>query len=260
MHNKFVTPGTLWIASDIHLSDAHPETRQAFLAFLDKASAQADALFLCGDIFDAWIGDDLAIKDPPPWLAEVVQALQRTAGRIPVWLGRGNRDFLIGQALVKHIGARLLPDAALLSTDAGDILLTHGDQYCTDDASYQRFRRLVRCPSIQMVFLWFGLSIRRGIANWARKRSIASNATKSRYIMDVNADAITQAFRQAQVSVMVHGHTHRPALHTSTVDGRECRRYVLPDWEVDAQPIRGGWLQVDSNGLHLISLADHTLP
>src|SRR5690606_16785141 len=115
-----------------HLSDAHPETRQAFISFLDRASSQADALFLCGDIFDVWIGDDLATENPPPWLAEVVLAMRQTAGKIPLWLGRGNRDFLMGEALAAHVGAKLLPDALVLATSAGNILLSHGDQYCTD--------------------------------------------------------------------------------------------------------------------------------
>ncbi|TCU94515.1 UDP-2,3-diacylglucosamine hydrolase [Paracandidimonas soli] len=259
LRNKLNTPGTLWIASDIHLSDAHPETRRAFLSFLDKASSQADALFLCGDIFDVWIGDDLAIEDPPPWLAEIVQALRRTASRMPLWLGRGNRDFLMGEALAAHIGARLLPDAVILATDAGDVLLTHGDQYCTDDASYQRFRKLVRCRAIQWLFMQLSLSARRGIADWARKRSMASNTFKSQYVMDVNQDAVIQAFRRSGVSQMVHGHTHRPAVHIVEVDGRRCLRHVLPDWEPCAEPMRGGWLRIDGNGLHAVSLADGAL-
>jgi len=256
LHSKLVTPGTLWIASDIHLSDAHPETRRAFISFLHKASSQADALFLCGDIFDAWIGDDLATEDPAEWLAEIVQALRHTASHIPLWIGRGNRDFLIGKALATHIGAQLLPDTVVLETDAGEVLLTHGDQYCTDDVSYQRFRRLVRCPAIQALFMLLSLDARRGIANWARKRSMASNAVKSRTIMDVNPDAIAQAFQQSGVRVMVHGHTHRPAVHAMAVDGHQCQRYVLPDWEPLAKPARGGWLVIDRNGLQMVSLAD----
>src|SRR5690606_29981531 len=119
-------------------------TAAAFIRFLDRARHDADALILCGDIFEAWIGDDHALHDPPPWLAQALEALRTTAGDIPLWLGRGNRDFLMGPALARHLGAGLLDDEVLLRTAVGTVLLAHGDQYCTDDLEYQRLRRLVR--------------------------------------------------------------------------------------------------------------------
>src|SRR5690606_16083182 len=139
--------GTVWIASDIHLGPATPATAQAFHAFLDQACAQADALILCGDIFDAWIGDDFALASPPDWLAATLAKFQQVSEKIPLWLGRGNRDFLIGSTLATHVGAQLLPDPVILDSDAGTILLSHGDEYCTNDRNYQCFRRLVRYPA-----------------------------------------------------------------------------------------------------------------
>src|SRR5690606_10130653 len=142
--NKLAIPGVLWVASDIHLGTAVPQTARAFYAFLEQARHQADALILCGDIFDAWIGDDPALCTPPGWLAQALAQLRATAQAMPLYLVRGNRDFLMGQALADALGARLLDAPAVLDTDAGAILLAHGDEFCTDDLAYQRFRRIVR--------------------------------------------------------------------------------------------------------------------
>lgn len=250
--NKIALPGTVWLASDIHLGPQAPNTQNAFHAFLEQAARQADALVLCGDIFDAWVGDDMAIDAPPPWLAASIEKLRQTASAIPLWLGRGNRDFLIGPRLAQHLGAHLLPDALCLQTDAGDILLSHGDEYCIDDAGYQRFRRIVRTPWVQRLYLSLSLARRTRIADCARRRSMASNQRKATEIMDVAQRSIEQAFRQTSLALMVHGHTHRPGKHLLQVDGRACTRYVLPDWDYDhGQPARGGWLAIDRNGITL---------
>src|SRR5690554_2006724 len=121
--NSIAMPGTVWLASDMHLGPTSPHTRNAFLKFLELARSQADALFLCGDIFDAWIDDDQALDAPPAWLDEVLQALKSTAASVPLWLGRGNRDFLIGQSLVDHLGAQLLGESTCLETCQGRILV-----------------------------------------------------------------------------------------------------------------------------------------
>src|SRR3546814_4414330 len=126
--NKIRLPGVVWIASDIQLGPHTPKTRQAFFRFLEAASCEADALILCGDIFDAWIGDDLALRDPPGWLDETLIQLQNTARHMPLWLGRGNRDFLLGTGLSNYLGAHLLPEISCLQTDHGEILLSHGDR------------------------------------------------------------------------------------------------------------------------------------
>lgn len=239
----------MWLASDLHLGPATPATAEAFLGFLDAASEEASALLLPGDIFDAWIGDDV-IKIAPPWLATVLQGLKRTATKIPVWIGRGNRDFLMGSDLATAIGAQLLPEPALLETDFGTILLTHGDEYCTDDVEYQQFRAMVRNPQWQAQFLAKTIPERLAMAQQARGESQSANQMKSAEIMDVNAQAIDQAFLNAGVNILVHGHTHRPARHVIDVEGRRRERWVLPDWDCDhANPPRGGWLVIDQDGI-----------
>lgn len=254
--NSIRLAGTVWLASDIHLSPHTPATTAAFLDFLDRAAQHADALLLPGDIFDAWIGDDFALDDPPAWLSTVLDALLDTSRQLRLFLGRGNRDFLMGHGLAKRIGAELLPDRVCLETDFGHILLSHGDEYCTADAAYQRFRRIVRKPGIQRLFLALGLGLRRAIADWARNRSRNNNQYKSATIMDVHPDAIHDAFRESGCDTIVHGHTHRPAIHDLQLDGRACRRIVLPDWDYeDSGAPRGGWLAIDRHGpvLHQIS-------
>ena len=252
--NKITLSGPIWLASDLHLGPATPATSEAFLAFLEAAREEAAALVLPGDIFDAWIGDDV-IRAAPPWLATALTALRDTAARIPVWLGRGNRDFLIGEELAQALGARLLPEPALLETDFGPILLTHGDEYCTDDAAYQQFRQMVRNPQWQAEFLAKTIPERLAMAQQARGESQAANQTKSMEIMDVNAGAVEQAFRDTGVRVLIHGHTHRPARHVLAIDGRKCERWVLPDWDCDhANPPRGGWLVIDRDGLEFYDL------
>jgi UDP-2,3-diacylglucosamine hydrolase len=247
--NKLVLPaGPIWLASDLHLSENTPATREAFLGFLQAAAEEAAALLLPGDIFDVWIGDDV-VADPPAWLAEVLAGLKAAAARIPLYIGRGNRDFLMGERLARFLGAHLLPDSALLQTSYGPVLVTHGDQYCTDDTAYQRFRTVVRNPLVQKMFLSRSIPTRMAIADKARGKSMAANRGKPEEIMDVNPRAIEQAFRDSGVRLMVHGHTHRPARHVLGVDGRRCERWVLPDWDCDhATPPRGGWLAIDRDG------------
>ena len=249
--NSIALPGTVWLASDMHLGSATPGTRDAFLRFLDQACAQADALFLCGDIFDAWIGDDLALRAPPAWLREVLDALARAAAALPLWLGRGNRDFLIGRALTGHLGARLLDEPVCLQTAQGLVLVSHGDEYCTADVGYQRFKRIVHNPIIQRAFLSLSLRRRQAIADWARRRSMASHSDKTPEIMDVTEQAVIEALRHSETNALIHGHTHRPAVHSLTVNGTPRLRVVLPDWDFDQSPHRGGWAVIDQQGIHL---------
>lgn len=252
--NSIALQGPIWLASDLHLGPATPATAQAFQGFLEAAADEATGLLLPGDIFDAWIGDDV-IRAAPRWLAAVLRDLQRAAARVPVWLGRGNRDFLMGEELATAVGAGLLPEPAMLDTDYGRVLLTHGDQFCTDDAAYQHFRAMVRDPQWQAQFLAKTIPERLALAQEARGESQSANQMKSAEIMDVNPQAVQAAFRQAGVDVLVHGHTHRPARHVLTVDGRKCERWVLPDWDCDhAEPPRGGWLVIDRDGLALYDL------
>lgn len=252
--NRIALPGPLWLASDLHLGPAVPATSEAFLGFLDTAAEDASALLLPGDIFDAWIGDDVA-RAAPPWLAAVLEGLRRAAARIPLWLGRGNRDFLIGQELADRLGARLLPDQAVIDSDYGRVLVSHGDEFCTDDQAYQQFRAMVRDPRWQAQFLAKPIPERLQLAAQARGESMSANQAKSMEIMDVNPDAVANAFRTAGVDLLIHGHTHRPARHVLEVDGRRRERWVLPDWECDhAAPARGGWLVLDRDGPQVYDL------
>lgn len=257
------TPGTLWLAADIHLGADTPGTTAAFASFLHQAADSADALFLVGDIFDAWLGDDLATDHPPSWLQPILLALKATSQQISLYIGRGNRDFLMGEALAQHVGAKLLPDCVRLNTDAGSLLVSHGDEYCTQDKAYQRFRRLVRHPSVQQWFLNRPLTWRQAIANRARQRSRRANLDKPVQIMDVTQEAVTAALAASGCETLVHGHTHRPGVHNLVIDGQPHQRIVLPDWLVEVNnPIRGGWLHVDKQGatLHYLPGAAQSVP
>lgn len=211
---------------------------------------------MCGDIFDAWVGDDVALTCPEPWLLDSLKKFRQIATTIPLWIGRGNRDFLIGHLLADDLNAHLLPETVLLSTDTLDVLLSHGDEYCTADAGYQRFRRIVRNPWVQKAFLALNLQWRRQIAQWARRRSQNANRYKASGIMDVTPEAIERAFAVSGIYTMVHGHTHRPAIHHLQVNGQACTRVVLPDWDFDHGEPRGGWLSIAPQGLNLHSAAD----
>ncbi|AHV93863.1 UDP-2,3-diacylglucosamine diphosphatase [Bordetella holmesii] len=251
--NKLALPGSIWLASDVHLGPATVATSEAFMGFLQAAAEEADALLLPGDIFDAWIGDDV-IRAAPPWLAQALQGIKATAARIPVYLGRGNRDFLIGQELADAVNATLLPEPALIDSDFGTLLITHGDEYCTDDVAYQQFRTMVRDPRWQAQFLAKTIPERLQMAQQARGESMAANQTKTMAIMDVNTQAVESAFRDADVAIIVHGHTHRPDRHVMAVDGKKRERWVLPDWDCDHGESRGGWLVIDRDGLQLYDL------
>ena len=255
--NNITIAGPVWLASDVHLGQNTPATSEAFREFLLLAASEAAALLLPGDIFDAWIGDDIAVM-APPWLAQDLMALKLAASKIPVWLGRGNRDFLMGQALASGLGARLLPEQARITIGSRTLLLSHGDEYCTDDTAYQQFRAMVRNPAWQAGFLARSVPERLAMAAQDRGESMTANQVKSNDIMDVNADAVAAVIRQTGVSLIVHGHTHRPGRNVLTVDGNRCERWVLPDWDCDhadeGHPPRGGWLVIDEDGLTLFDL------
>lgn len=241
-------PGTVWLASDLHLCEEMPATREAFLAFLEMAAHDADSLLLVGDLFDAWVGDDV-IDAAPPWLAEVIAGLRTAADRIPVYLGTGNRDFLIGDRFAAATGTHLLAEPSVVRSDAGRFLLCHGDGLCTDDVAYQQFRAMVRNPAWQAQFLSRSLPERQAIARDLRAKSVAEKSRKAADIMDVNADTVAQCLRDAGVTKLVHGHTHRPDRHVFLLDEQRAERWVLPDWDLDdAEAPRGGWLVADRDG------------
>lgn len=259
--NDLHVAGRLWFASDMHLSGHSPATNRAFITFLQQATTEADALFLLGDVFEVWTGDDLALKSSAAWLDPILAALRQTAEGCPLYLGRGNRDFLMGQSLARSLGARLLPEQIRLHTDFGCALVSHGDEYCTADKAYQRFRRWVRNPALQRMFLALAPSMRQAIADWARSRSRQAGQRKSMSIMDVQPEAIHDALERSGCQLMIHGHTHRPAIHPLSTGGPESLRIVLPDWDYDdADHPRGGWLVLDGNGPQLVQRATPPSP
>jgi UDP-2,3-diacylglucosamine hydrolase len=236
-------PATLFI-SDLHLTPERPGAAAAFRGFLDQQAVRGDALFILGDLFEAWVGDDdLAL----PFHAEIAVALKRVAqSGVPVYLLPGNRDFLAGPDLARAAGLTLLQDPTRIDLYGTPTLLAHGDAWCTDDAQYQAFRSQVREPGWRAEFLVKPLAERHALAATLRERSEQAKAGKRPEIMDVNATAIAEAFRQHAVSRIIHGHTHRPAHHVHSVDGRPCERWVLPDWYGTI----GGYLACDQSGCH----------
>lgn len=245
---EVATPGTVWLASDMHLQAATPVACEAFAAFVAMAAHEADALLLPGDIFDAWIGDDV-LDAPPAWLQPVVRALAEAGRRTALWLGHGNRDFLMGERLAQATGARLLPAQVRLLTDYGPILLTHGDELCTDDTAYQHMRAVVRNPAWQADILSRPLQERVQIAAQLRASSESGKESKSLDIMDVNQDAVAGLLRDTGMRRLIHGHTHRPGRHVFLLDGQAAERWVLPDWDFDGAATRGGWLSIDRDGM-----------
>ncbi|ATA18942.1 UDP-2,3-diacylglucosamine hydrolase [Gibbsiella quercinecans] len=234
---------TLFIA-DLHLCAQEPAITAGFLRFLQRDAIHADALYILGDLFEAWIGDD----DPQPLHREVAAALKalHLAG-VPCYFIHGNRDFLLGKRFARESGMALLPAEKVLDLYGRKILILHGDTLCTDDHAYQRFRRRVHNPVIQTLFLAMPLRWRLKIAANMRARSQQSNQYKSEAIMDVNPHAVEQAMLRHQVHWMIHGHTHRPAVHTLALSNGEAHRVVLGAWHNE-----GSMVKVSANGVELI--------
>jgi UDP-2,3-diacylglucosamine hydrolase len=218
---------TLFI-SDLHLDGSRPEITDAFLKLLREDARRAQALYILGDFFEAWIGDD----DDDAHSALVMAALRgATRAGLPIHLMHGNRDFLIGQGFVDRTGVELLPDPTVLDLYGVPTLLVHGDTLCTDDKEYQMVRRMLRDPAWQREYLAKPIAERRAIAAAARAQSKAHTAIQAEYIMDVSQKAVEALMAQHSVSRLIHGHTHRPAVHRFTsADGKPLERIVLGDW------------------------------
>lgn len=218
---------TALFISDLHLDASRPDATLAFQRFLTGRAASAGALYVLGDLFEAWIGDD----DDDPLAREIIQALaQLTSGGVPAWFAHGNRDFLVGDEFVRSTGVKLLPQSSVIELGGERVLLMHGDSLCTDDHDYQEFRTMVRNPKWQAQFLTLPLGARRALAAQARDASRISTSGKPMAIMDVNASAVAQAMRANGVRRLIHGHTHRPAVHEFSLDGEPATRTVLGDW------------------------------
>ena len=234
-------PFALFI-SDLHLQVSHPRTLQAFLAFMKERAVQAERLYLLGDIFEYWAGDD-DLADP--FNAQVVATIRAVAdaGTTVYWMA-GNRDFLVGDAFARAAGLQQLADPHVIAAGPRTIALLHGDAQCTLDTAYMAFRAQVRQSAWQADFLGMPLAQRKAIIAGLRQGSRDAHTEKSYETVDVTPDAIDAVFLDTGADVIIHGHTHRPAVHEH---GKKLR-YVLPDWELDAEPRRGGWFALHADG------------
>jgi UDP-2,3-diacylglucosamine hydrolase len=220
-------PYTLFI-SDLHLSPDTPAANDSLLRFLREKAADADALYVLGDLFEYWIGDEALAQ---PFAQEVAQAFRTlVAGGVPVYFMHGNRDFLIGERFALASGMKLLADPIVVDLYGTRTLLMHGDTLCSDDIEYQKFRATVRNPSWQHAFLAKPLEERVRMAREVRGKSEQAKQVKDMTIMDVTPATVDDAFRAHGYARLIHGHTHRPARHESRVDGHDCERWVLADW------------------------------
>lgn len=244
--NQQAQPATVALfVSDLHLTAMMPKTAQAFFDFLISQASRTPQLYLLGDIFEYWAGDD-DLDDP--FNRRVADALRAVAdGGTQVFWMAGNRDFLAGPVFAQAAGLTLLPDPCKLTIAGVPLLLLHGDAQCTDDHAYMAFRRQVRDPAWQQAFLARPLAERKALIAGMREGSREAQRDKSIAIMDVNDNDIAALFTRFEVRTMIHGHTHRPASH-ETAHGV---RHVLPDWDCDAaagSALRGGWLAMTSDG------------
>lgn len=234
---------TLFI-SDLHLHESRPLITRAFFRFLQMHTLNTQALYILGDFFDAWIGDD----DDQPLITEVAQALAQTAASgTKIFLMHGNRDFLIGEKFAKACNASLITDNTIIDLYGTPTLLLHGDSLCTADKDYMQFRAMVRNSKWQNEFLEQPLAIRRAIAHDLRTKSKAMNSLKADDILDVTASDVEASFLQYQTPLMIHGHTHRPARHHYQIDQQDFERIVLGDWHDKLW-----YISADQNGIDLI--------
>ena len=219
--------------SDLHLSEERPGANERFFEFLEEEAGNAQALYVLGDLFEYWIGDDDLGE---PFNAVILGFFRRlTASGTRLYFMHGNRDFLVGEGFAAASGATLLADPSVVD----GTLLTHGDTLCTDDRDYQEWRRTARSADWQREFLAKPLAERRDTVHGLREKSKAVIQAKSAQIMDVNDAAVADVLRRHGVTRLIHGHTHRPGMHRLQVDGRRCERWVLPDWYG-----RGGYLEL----------------
>ncbi|MEB4675004.1 UDP-2,3-diacylglucosamine diphosphatase [Enterobacteriaceae bacterium G50] len=235
---------TLFIA-DLHLQTEEPAITAGFLRFLAGEARRADALYILGDLFEAWIGDD----DPNPLHQQIARAIKALVDSgVPCYFIHGNRDFLLGKRFARESGMMLLPEEQRLELYGRPLLILHGDTLCIDDAGYQAFRAKVHTPWIQKVFLALPLFIRQKIAARMRADSKAANSHKSMEIMDVNPQAVVDVMEKHHVQWLIHGHTHRPDVHQLIANGEPAYRVVLGAWHTE-----GSMVKVSETDVELIA-------
>ncbi|MDO8344240.1 MAG: UDP-2,3-diacylglucosamine diphosphatase [Cellvibrio sp.] len=234
---------TLFI-SDLHLHESRPQVTRAFFHFLYTQAIHAEALYILGDFFDAWIGDD----DDSELLQDVANGLHKLSELgVAIYFMHGNRDFLLGEAYASKAGMTLIPDGIIIDLYGTPTLLMHGDSLCTDDIEYQQFRAMVRSPQWQQQILAQPLAARRVLAAQMREKSQSMNSLKAEDILDVSPDEVIAQMEAAGVTRMIHGHTHRPARHQLVIAGKPAERIVLGDWH------DSGWcIKADQTDIELI--------
>ena len=215
-----------YFISDLHLERIESPITNIFTAFLDDLN-QNDSLYILGDLFESWIGDD-NVSELSQYISD--RLLMLSERDISVAIMHGNREFLIGEDFCKASSIKLINDPRIIEIDTKKVMLTHGDELCTDDKEYQAFRSVVRNPLWQKDFLNFPISKREKIAGEAKDASKDSKENKAMEIMDVNTDAVFKAFNDREIEIMIHGHTHRPNIHKVSNEGKNLTRYVLGDW------------------------------
>ena len=233
--------------SDLHIDASRPAITEQFLSFLAAEAKDADALYILGDLFESWVGDDAADSAQS---AAISGIRSLTGSGVPCFVMHGNRDFLLAGRFSSISGAQLLPDPLIVTLYGEPVLVMHGDALCTDDLAYQRLRATVRDADWQRQFLALPVAARRAIAGAARVDSQAHTSAMEHAITDVNDASVALALRNAGTSTLLHGHTHRPAIHALEVDGRPCTRIVLGDWYD-----QGSMLRWDESGPELKSLS-----
>jgi len=240
-----------WFISDLHLTAGMPRTLAAFRRVLERAARDARALFILGDFFEFWVGDE---ETETPFAAEVATALRRLSDSgVPVYLMHGNRDFLIGRRFAAAAGATLVPDPSVIACAGQRVVLSHGDMLCTDDQRYMRFRRWTRKGWVQRLFLMLPLAARLAVARRLRADSEAGrarqrdDATPPTY-GDAAPDAVNALLASSAAGTLVHGHTHRPARH----EHGNGVRWVLTDWDLDGRHPRAAVLQLDHSGFSVL--------
>lgn len=217
---------TLFI-SDLHLSPAHPELTQLFISFLQNEAPHADKLYILGDLFEVWLGDDMVLPD----YQQAIKEIKQLSESVPVFIMHGNRDFLMRDDFESMSGCNLLSDSEIIDLNGTKTLLLHGDTLCTDDTAYQEFRSMVRNPAWQKELLAKSPEERLALAKKYREISKTATEGKTNDIMDVNPQTVEEVMRQADVTQLIHGHTHRPAIHDLKIDQQHAQRIVLGDWQ-----------------------------
>lgn len=232
--------------SDLHLDEKRPEITRAFFQFLSEKAPNADQLYILGDFFEVWIGDD-AISD---FQKEVIDALSKLSEHCNIYFMHGNRDFLIGNLFADLSGVTILTEPTIISLAGVSTLLLHGDSLCTADSEYMQFREMVRNPDWQAMFLGKSLEERVAIAQQLRQKSKEQTSEKDEYITDVTPSEVVRVMEQANCSRMIHGHTHRPDTHNLSVGGESAQRIVLGDWGET-----GWYIEANAEG---VSLKEYT--